>query len=40
MGLCAALYWVVGLAGYLCFGGRTSGDLLRNLGGSRSMGAR
>jgi amino acid permease len=39
MGMCAALYWVVGLAGYLCFGQRTAGDLLRNFGGSHSLGA-
>ena len=32
MGTVAALYWLVGLGGYLCFRQRTSGDLLRNFG--------
>jgi amino acid permease len=35
--LAGGLYWTVGAAGYITFGNRTSGDLLRNLGGGRSM---
>eukprot|EP00873_Tetraselmis_striata_P002251 jgi/Tetstr1/422515/TSEL_001276.t1 len=37
---CGAVYFVVGLCGYLAFRQRTAGDVLRNLGGSAVTGLR
>lgn len=40
MGLTAALYWIVGIGGYLTFKSRTAGDLLRNFGAANVVGLR
>lgn len=37
MGMAALLYWLVGMAGYVTFKGRTAGDLLRNFGAAHVM---
>jgi sodium-coupled neutral amino acid transporter 10 len=36
--ICAGVYWTVGVGGYATFGERTAGDLIRNLGGQRTLG--
>lgn len=40
MALAAAVYWTVGAGGYSMFKQRTSGDVLRNLGGASVHGMR
>ncbi|GAX76712.1 hypothetical protein CEUSTIGMA_g4158.t1 [Chlamydomonas eustigma] len=40
MAFTAALYWLVGMFGYLTFRSRTAGDLLRNFGAANVGGAR
>ncbi|GIL69642.1 hypothetical protein Vretifemale_561, partial [Volvox reticuliferus] len=40
MGLSGALYWIVGVFGYLTFRNRTAGDLLRNFGAANVDGMR
>jgi sodium-coupled neutral amino acid transporter 10 len=36
--VCSGVYWTVGVGGYATFGDRTSGDVIRNFGGQRSVG--
>jgi sodium-coupled neutral amino acid transporter 10 len=36
--ICAGVYWTVGVGGYATFGERTAGDIIRNLGGQRTLG--